>query len=475
MIFDKFETTVWNAPTMMVLRTAVTTVFLLLLVATVPKPVSAQGVKPPDDSAADWMSNVSARLRTGTTYFDLPSDSRVGAAYGFDLSMPVVDRWGAYAGLSLNHFSGGSQVLGSVGAFRSPDVQGTSPLSRVSAMFVFDQFTDSRFGGMYVSQIRLSLGYALNQNNAAGLIYSEPITEDTIDSFVNPGFSAQVRSARSLSGFASTQIRSATVAGLAGIRDGGGGAGDSNSFIAGGRLRMAINQHVAAYSSAQYDSQGFWTASAGVEILFGRRPRPLGIASGNPEKRVIRAQSPGGLMTAPWVDPTLADALLGGNLMSPSSLIVTDDPMPELPQPADPVAFESPESPLPVPAELVAFPSTAEGSPTSPHPEPHQPAEPVAFPEQVGPADSGTGKSNVPPLSPQPTMPMPAEPVAFRPPVKDLAMSPQPEPPQPTEPVAFPDSDGPLVPGGATPEQPAPFPRLPVPADPAALGRDSSQ
>ncbi len=68
---------------MMVLRAAVTAGSLLLLFGVAPAPSSAQGVVLPDDSASNWMSQFSARLRTGTTYFDLPSDSRFGGAYGF--------------------------------------------------------------------------------------------------------------------------------------------------------------------------------------------------------------------------------------------------------------------------------------------------------------------------------------------------------------------------------------------------------
>lgn len=298
---------------MMVLRAAVVTLMFLLLTSA----VRAQGVVLPNTDAApsgDWIKNVSARLRTGTTYFDLPSGSRVGGAYGFDLSAPLYEQWGGYAGLSVNHFSGGSQLLGTVGAYRTANPDSASLLDRLSGMLLFDQFADSRFGGLYISQLRVSLGYAFNRNVGAGIVYTEPLARDTVDSFFNPGFTSQVRSARSISGFASVRIRQAMLTGLVGYRD-------SGSAILGSRFRVPINNLVAAYSAAQYDSQGLWAASIGVEFDFGRRSSMWGIARRDRGRRVIRGQSPGSLLLTPWTDPTLGSAMVTGNLMGSSPMI----------------------------------------------------------------------------------------------------------------------------------------------------------
>jgi len=209
--------------------------------------------------------NLFLRARGGVSYFDVPSDSRVGGTYALDAAMPLFDAVGVYASGSVNHFSGGSQFLGTTGFYKQASGCSADICDRFSLAVLLDQFSDTRFDDPYLAQIRYSVGFSVACNTAVGLTYSDPLSGDEAElPLVGGGIAPfSIRTTEALEAWVSTWVGNAQLTGVLGYRD------DVDAGMFGLGIRVPIQDRVTTYLDLNYDTAGFWAAGAGMELRFG--------------------------------------------------------------------------------------------------------------------------------------------------------------------------------------------------------------
>jgi hypothetical protein len=217
-----------------------------------------------------------ARLRGGASYFDVPDESRLGGEYGGDVIVPLIGRNAGYANLSINHYSGGTQVLGQVGLMGAGSPCADDWTDRLGWLVVFDQFTDTRFDDLYVSSLQAGLSYTVDANTLVGAVYTEPLEDDEIEILI-PGATAvsgDVSQSRAVRAYLSRRFDSTLVSGWIGYRD------VANTMLYGGSVRHSISDRISTVVQATYQDVGIWSAFAGIEVALGRSPDRCG--SDNP-------------------------------------------------------------------------------------------------------------------------------------------------------------------------------------------------
>ncbi|MFQ5732393.1 MAG: hypothetical protein ACE5KM_10630 [Planctomycetaceae bacterium] len=235
-----------------------------------------------------------ARFRGGLSYFDVPSSSRLGGSrlggeYGGDVVVPLVKGFAAYGNLSLNHFSGGTQVLGTVGMIKVPRTDATGLAKGLSWMVLFDQFTDTRIDNLYLSSLRVGVSKSLNPRTRIGAIYTEPLHDDNAKFVLFPGaaaISVPLSPTRGFKAFLSRQFDSTLLSGWVGYRD------KANTVGYGGSVRRALADRLTAVATLTYEDAGLWSGFAGFEIAFGR-PKTVDSNCGSRCAR-LRNAPPGG-------------------------------------------------------------------------------------------------------------------------------------------------------------------------------------
>lgn len=269
--------------------------------------------------------NYHARVRTAVTWFEVPVESKVGGSYAFEIARPLEDGFGIYASVSANHFSTGSQYLGTVGLYKQADLRTGDPLDRMSHAVLFDNFAETRLGWMYLSQLRLSTSYALDHQTAIGVRGGINITDDNRQVRTNPAgifVPFTFYTSDHIEAFISRQVGDVLLTGAMGYRD------NLNNMTWEASARMPVSERVACFTNARYEESGVWASTVGFEIALGRsstcrtcrRPSSnhslLADASttAGSSPTIIRGQSagPGNFFTggsnpAPWNDP-----LMGG-------------------------------------------------------------------------------------------------------------------------------------------------------------------
>jgi hypothetical protein len=241
--------------------------------------------------------------RVNGSNLSVPGESLSGGGYGFDLALHVFENWGVVGSFNANHIDDGSQLVGSLGAVRLPNPQRCDWTDPINFSFFFDQFTDTRVDtvsdSLYLTQIRLQLGYAVRENLEAGLIGSFPTNEvdDVNFLFVNfpnslplPG---RIDSSRTVAGYVSGKWDELQWSGLAGYRDSPG------TFLLAANLRRPINDRLAVFAGGSFEAEEQnWGTVFGLEVNFG--PKGGGSRSCDTASccryevpnRIVRAQSP---------------------------------------------------------------------------------------------------------------------------------------------------------------------------------------
>ncbi len=266
-----------------------------------------------------------ARVRTAVTYFQVPVESKVGGSYAYDIARPLEDGFGIYASASANHFSTGSQYLGTLGLYKQADLSTGNPLDRMSHAVLFDNFAETRLGWMYLSQLRLSTAYALDHQTAIGLRGGVNITDDNRKVRTNPAgvfVPFTFYTSDHIEAFITRQVGDVMLTGAMGYR------ADLNNMTWEASARMPVSDRVSCFTNARYEESGVWASTVGFEIALGRRSTcrtcshsssgPSLLAAATPNSgsspTIIRGQvaGPGSFFTgganpAPWNDP-----LMGG-------------------------------------------------------------------------------------------------------------------------------------------------------------------
>lgn len=223
---------------------------------------------------------VLGRIRVGRSYFDLlpqgPDGTvRSGLTYGADFVRGLTGKWFAYGGVSANHFSQGSQVLGTLGVFAMPSV--CSPGERFGYSVLYDQFTDTRLSGLYLSQVRLSLDYAITRSTTLSLQFTEPVLDDQVDLQVLPVAAAlaPIQVTRGVELILSQKLGPVLASGGIGYRD----LLNSTSYRA--NLTVPIRQRTQMFLNILYLDRGIWANTMGLQFSFGGPRRHRCAANGD--------------------------------------------------------------------------------------------------------------------------------------------------------------------------------------------------
>jgi len=217
------------------------------------------------------------RAYGGVSYFDVATGARLGNEYGADLIFPLYRSLAAYGNVSANHFSGGTQFLGTVGLFKAGTVYTCYGMDRIGYGVLFDQFTDSRFDDLYISQLRMGVDYALSGSTTVGAILTEPLEEDVVD-LASPGGPASLtdlRTTRAVDFFVLRRVGRAALSASIGYRD------VADTVIYGANLSFPVNNRVNTFVKAEYQDVGIWSSFAGLEFRFGRGSSSCGQCCGS--------------------------------------------------------------------------------------------------------------------------------------------------------------------------------------------------
>ena len=259
-------------------------------------------------AAAQGVGDTAFRARGGMSYFQDFAGSQVGGLYGLDLAAPVADQASLFGSFTHNHFGQGSQFLGTLGGFRQGAAEGEL-VDRLSGGVLLDQYTDTRFDGLYLSQFRYFAGLTLSENLAAGITYTDPLeASDNITlASLGPGVTT-LRNAEIVEGYLAMNLGATTLTAALGQRQA------PSRFVASFHARREIGPRLSLYSSSSFAENRLWAATIGLEWSLGpgspHGAMHLGTNSSPPPMRdvMVRAQNGPG-PTSPFADPSLGHNL----------------------------------------------------------------------------------------------------------------------------------------------------------------------
>lgn len=204
----------------------------------------------------------------GTSYYHVPGESLFGASYGLDAVYNLSGNWNLLGSFNVNHVNRGSQLVGSLGVIKIHDLANCDPWSFSAA---FDQATDSRIDGLYLSQVRAHLGYAFSDRLEIGAVFAAPTNTDPdvpfVFTFLGTDFfeTAAAQMSQAISMYVGGQIGLTQWAAIAGYRD------DPDTGYLAGSVTRQLTDRVAIYANGSYSWRvGNWAAGAGLEVRFGR-------------------------------------------------------------------------------------------------------------------------------------------------------------------------------------------------------------
>jgi len=263
---------------------------------------------------AQAVGEVAFRARGGASYFQDFADSQGGGLYGLDMAAPVAERVSLFGSFTHNHFGKGGQYLGTLGGFRQGAATGHWS-DRVAGGVLLDQYTDTRFDGLYLSQFRYFAGLTLSENLAAGVTYTHPLSDDDDVALaaLGPG-ATTLRNAEVIEGYCSLNVGATTITAALGQRL------SPSDFVASLHARRQIGPRLSLFSNASYTENRLWAATMGLAWSFGPgscaggghatagRSADGASTSAALQRAIVRAQTP-------WaVRSPFADASLGHNL-----------------------------------------------------------------------------------------------------------------------------------------------------------------
>ncbi|MDP6445864.1 MAG: hypothetical protein QGG36_21665 [Pirellulaceae bacterium] len=223
------------------------------------------------DCHRGWLDNLDYTLigRGGGSYYDVPGESLWSGSYGGDLIVGLTESWAAVGSANANHVTGGTQFAATVGFMRANNLAMCDPWSMSVA---WDQFTESRVDGLYLTQLRLQAGYAFNACTEVGAVYTNPTNRDNdvpyTYTFLGTDFTefGTVNMSESVSGYVAREFANGLQASLVvGYRE------DPDTMLFSGSVTAPLNDRLAVYAGGSYGERfGTWGTGFGMEWRFGR-------------------------------------------------------------------------------------------------------------------------------------------------------------------------------------------------------------
>ena len=250
----------------------------------------------------DW--GQALRARGGMSYFQDSVDSQLGALYGLDFSVPMFEQSNLYGSFTYNHFDLGSQFLGTLGSYRQGVADGTI-MDGLSGGVLFDQYTDTRYDGLYLSQFRLFAGYALSEHVGAGMTYTTPVDDADRVNIAVPGGGpgpAIIRNAELLEAYLSLRWGQHLATATVGQRQ------DNNGLVASLYALRQLNEQLGFYTNTSYAENSSWATTVGLQWTFGAGSRNGATSPTQPVPGIVRGQSSPGPVN-PYLDPSLGHNL----------------------------------------------------------------------------------------------------------------------------------------------------------------------
>ena len=238
-----------------------------------------------DFLSANHHSESLVRFRGGSTYLNNNIESHVGGTYGLDGVVPISEEFGIHWAGRANQFSGGTQFLTSLGAYKRSDSSGDLS-EAIGASVVADLFTDSRVSDLWLAQLRGQVGVATSEDSAVGAAFTLPLNDNHSNQFWVPGNPIGPYSAVESAGLYATQYLDDYLAQVnIGYRKA------PNSLYVDLSVRKPIVENkVFGYANTNYvEETGRWGAWVGVEVRLGGD----GNASGGTRRREV------------WDDPAI--------------------------------------------------------------------------------------------------------------------------------------------------------------------------
>jgi len=226
-----------------------------------------------DDNSFFSPRNFWAVAQGGASYYSVPhQETNFGGAYGGDAAHRLLGPIWLRGGVAVNHISGGTQFLGVVGLEKKAYVNPTGLWDHLAFLALFDQYTDSRIDGLYLTRFRFDASYYVTSTLSVGARYFEPVSGQSNVPIVNALGTAGVGSfqnARIYSAYVNTTTAWGNVEFEAGTRL------QPDVFLAGLSLRNRLTDSIGTYTYTQYVATGQWAAGGGIEFRFGGARRTL--------------------------------------------------------------------------------------------------------------------------------------------------------------------------------------------------------
>ncbi len=207
------------------------------------------------------------RFRAGFTQVNKSIESHVGGTWGLDGVVPVDDECGVHWAGRVNQFSGGTQYLGSLGAYERSRSAGDLQ-DRFGVSAIVDLFHDSRVSDLWLTQIRGQAGFRMSDTSAVGVHFTAPLNDNRSNQIPAPGSIIWPNTAvDSIGAYVTEELMQCQLQASLGYRE-----KPNSTYVDFSVRRPLAGDNVFAYASTNYIAErGQFGTWVGVEYRLGRR------------------------------------------------------------------------------------------------------------------------------------------------------------------------------------------------------------
>ena len=212
---------------------------------------------------------------TGLSYFNFPTDSRVGSQSVLAGYLPVLDDTAIFVQGNTTLFDGGEQYGGSLGLLKAPTSL-RSWYERVGWSVSYNSFTDTRVGSPYIGSFSGDLEAIVTERFGftplvAGVRFNQTVTGASIDplpgvvdAFGQPAGSTPFGGVSTVGGYVRGNI------GVNQLRLGAGYLEQADLVTYDASLIRPLTRRIGLRLRGATDSDSNWTGFAGFSVALGR-------------------------------------------------------------------------------------------------------------------------------------------------------------------------------------------------------------